>query len=820
MVNISGVSNAIPSVFSTVTTLSRGVSVPGGVRLACLMGEGSRVETIINSAAGHGLDGLNSTYTSANGRDGRHFQLTNAPVISNRTTLFKNGVPLVGLEEPIDSDPFNSRYDYRIEIANGKIELQTAALVDQGGSYYVPNALNVGNGSIASLELLDLNAPTETWTIRCTSVRRDGYGDPMDGYAKFIAQGSVSGTPLNSTGQQVVWQSNGAIVSNGILKFAIDDGGTVFREGDKFTIKVKGGALLAGDTLVATYIGEADINDPEFFTDVNLIAAKHGSASLSNKLSLGTQLAFANSPPGVFTCQTAPAVPRRISYILKESANGQADTEDLTFSLPVGVVPDADSNINFFITDPASGLETQVIPNKVTYYDTAITANPSLFQFGPAYTFSYTAVLESSVIKEASNGILTSISPNQATLSTSSFSFNIDDLSGTRTVQIINSAVSTNNDTFVIQSVSNGVATLYTSQFAGFSSETGVEFKVIDSSTESVQILFTDDLALTTGQSLRATIVDTKDADFFDVGWTSAYEAIEKIDCDIVVPLPSQTISAIFANGKRHVENMSDVNNKKERVLFIGAIQGLTPENVLGTRDAAVEDIGILEGIQGDDVSEILSGNDEDLTNYGVQVAYGDSFRVVYFYPDQIVVQIGADRTLVDGFFIAAAAAGYLSGVTNVAVPLTNKTLSGFTILRDKMYRPFTVGQLANSGITLLQPVTGGGKVIWGKTTTISGFVEEMEISIIFIRDRVAKILRSSFVGYIGGAESSSLQGSLMSRATGVLNGMVGQGLITAYRDLKVARDDVDPTQWNITVAVQPTYPINFIYIKVGIGLL
>ncbi len=818
MPSIPGAINAVPAVYSTVTTLSRGVSVPSSGRLAILLGEGSRVETIVSSASGHGLDGLNPTYTSATGRDGRHFQLANAPIISNRTTLFKNGIPLVGTEDPIDLNAFSSQFDYRVDITLGRIELQTAALVDQGGEDYVANALNVGNGDISSLQLLDLNAPTESWTIRCTSVRRDGYGEPIDGYAKFIAQGSISGVILDGYGQQIVWQSNGVVVSNGILSFAISDGGTVFREGDKFNIKVKSGALLAGDSLVATYIAETDINDPEFFTDVALITAKHGSASLSNRLSLGAQLAFANSPPGIFTCQTAPSVPRRVSYSLVESANGLVDTDDLMFALPVGVVPDSDADIHFFITDPATGLETQVVPNKTAFYDPTITASPTSFQFSSLHTFSYTAVVENAVIKEASDGVLVHTSGTQATLSSATVGFDLSDLNGTRTVHIVNATPGGNDSFATIVSVANGVATI--SKAGGFTSETAVEFRVVDSSSTSVQILFTHDLALTLGESLRATVVDVKDADFFDVGWTSAYEAIEAVEVDIVVPLPSQTISAIFTNGKNHVEAMSDVNNKRERVLFIGAIQGLTPANVLGTTDAAVEDIGILEGIQGDSVSEILAGNTEDLTNYGVQTAYGDSFRVVYFYPDQIVVQIGADRTLIDGFFIAAAAAGFLTGVSNIAIPLTNKTISGFTILRDKIFRPVTIGQLANAGITLLQPVTGGGKVIWGKTTTLSGFVEEMEISIIFIRDRVAKTLRSAFVGFIGGAESSSLQGSLMSRAQGVVGGMVSQGLITAFADLKVQRDSVDPTQWNISVGVQPTYPTNFIYIQVSVGLL
>ncbi len=208
------------------------------------------------------------------------------------------------------------------------------------------------------------------------------------------------------------------------------------------------------------------------------------------------------------------------------------------------------------------------------------------------------------------------------------------------------------------------------------------------------------------------------------------------------------------------------------------------------------------------------------MANYSVSAAYGDTFRVVYFYPDEIVVQIGADRTLVDGFFIAAAAAGFLSGVPSVAIPLTNKTLSGFTILRDKMFRPLTLGQISASGITVLQPVQGGGRILHGKTTTNSGFVEEQEISIIFIRDRIAKSMRAGFAGFIGGAESAALQGSLMSRASGILNGAISQGLITDFKGLKVARDSVDPTQWNISVAVQPTYPVNYIFIKFSVGIL
>lgn len=818
MANFPGSNGAIPGVVSEVITNSKGVSVPGGARLAALIGEGLRVERLVSTAVGSGNDGLNSAYTSTSGRDGRHFLLSNVPVISNRTVLYKNGVPLTGVEESIDSNPFSFLYDYRLEISTGKIEMQGAALVDQGGAYYTASALNSGNGTITSLTLEDVNALTETWTVRCVSVRRDGYGNPVDGFAKFIAQGSISGVLLDGYGNQITWQSDGIVVSNEILSFAINEGSSDFKEGDIYTIKVKSGALSRGDSLVAHYIAETDINDPEFFTDIDDLVTKHGAPSLTNRLSLGAQLAFANGPPGVWAVQAAPSVPRRVSYVLEASASGNAAADDLSFALPLGVVPSVDANINFFLTDPVTGIESQIVPNKTPFYDATITASPNTFHFGAGYTYAYTVILDPTyeIVDQADDGVLTNLTGTTASLSSETITFGSDDAAATRRIKILTPA--NNAGVYEVVSVSSGVITIQTG--GTFTSESLVEFEILDTVGNGARILFTDDLAPSAGATLRATVVDTKDADFFDVGWQSAWEALEKIEVDIIVPLPSQTISSVFGYARAHCESMSSIKNKRERVLFIGAIQGLSTDNVLGNEDAAVEDIGVIEGIQGDTVTEILAGNVEDLANYSVANAYGNTFRVVYFYPDEIVVQIGADATKVDGFFLAAAAAGFLSGVPNVAIPLTNKTLTGFSILRDKLYRPIILEQIAAAGICVLQPVTGGGRVIWGKTTTQSGFPEEEEISIIFIRDRIAKDMRTAFQGFIGQAESRTLIGSLMARANGIAQSFISRGLITAFQDLKVARDKVDPRQFNLSVQVQPTYPVNWIYIRVGIGIL
>jgi hypothetical protein len=372
-----------------------------------------------------------------------------------------------------------------------------------------------------------------------------------------------------------------------------------------------------------------------------------------------------------------------------------------------------------------------------------------------------------------------------------------------------------NAGSYTIVTVANGVATI---SGGPFTVSTGMEFQVIDNTAQTSAILLTDDLALSAGQSLRVTVVDNKDADFFDAGWLAALDSLERIDVSMLVPLPSQTISAIMQNAKNHCETMSNIKNKKERLLFTGAIQGLTPDNLTGVEDAAVEDIGILEGIQGDDVSEILAGNIEDLTNYSVSNAFGNSYRVVYFYPDEIVVQVGADNQLLPGYFVAAAAAGYLSGVPALQVPLTRKTLSGFTILRNKLLRPIVLEGLLAAGVSVVEPVAGGGKVVWGRTTTTSGFPEEEEISIIFCRDRVAQSLRAGLEAFIGVAEDSTLQGSLIARVLSILKGLKGQKVITNFKDVKVTQNETDARQWDVTCRVRPAYPVNWIYVKVEVG--
>jgi len=80
--------------------------------------------------------------------------------------------------------------------------------------------------------------------------------------------------------------------------------------------------------------------------------------------------------------------------------------------------------------------------------------------------------------------------------------------------------------------------------------------------------------------------------------------------------------------------------------------------------------------------------------------------------------------------------------------------------------------------------------------------------------------MRTGFAGYIGNPEDLDTQGTLMARAVALLNSFMTQGLITNFANLSVINDPVEPRQWDISVMVQPVYPVNWIYITVGVGTI
>lgn len=846
MANIPGtVGYVSPDVFSRIRTIQRAVSIPGGLRVLCIMGLGQREETVLLSAQGGGADGVNPDFTGSNAPDGRHFELSKTDLIAKRTTLYLDGIPLTGVEEAIDTAPFNSKYDYRLEPLTGRVELQRAHLVDQGGSYVLVGSDNVGSGTV-SVELIDANAPTETWTIRCTSVIRDAYGDPIAENAVFTATGSESGQPVDAYGAPVVFISDGAVRDNGILRLTITEGGVSFERGDRFTVKVDSRVMRRGQTLEARYIATEDLNDPEFFTDANALFVKHGLPSVDNTLSLGAAMAYENGAFGVLALQAKPPIPRRTSEVLLAANDTlttgiegfpavtvpmQADLDAFMYTIDSGA-PDTDAEINFMVIDADSGDETQIFPNKVAFYSSSIATDPwNNFVSNPNYVYSYTVILSGQVEDEGTDGEVLSGSSAFTADSASFAALNLDtgEFDTDKQIRILSkdkygNDVSAVAGTYDIVSVGGGIGddTIVNLNTTFTATESDLVWELVDAADLSPKFLFTKDLINTIGRGdgIRISYVDQDDAAFFDSNWAAAYDALETADCQIVVPLPNAAYGAIQQAGVTHVELMSNATNKKERMLLTGAPEGVTADALIGREEVAVEDIGVIEGIQGDDAEEVLGGNIEDLQNYKLSDNFGTTFRCVYFFPDQIVRVLNGTATTIPGFYMAAAAGGRLSATANPAIPLTRKVLTGFSILRNRTYKQITLNELGNVGAAVVVPVVGGGQILHGKTTVASGSPEEEEISIVFIRDRVADALRSSMRGFIGQPEDPTLAAAMMSKMKLTLQALTSQGLITDSANLSVVRDEVDPRQWNLSCAVQPSYPTNWLFIDISVGLL
>lgn len=691
-------------------------------------------------------------------------------------------------------------------------------------------------------------------------------GDSATGYPE-MASGLVPG--IADGGDNITFS---ILETNGILVFGIREGlatnvtGTdiPFAVGDRFFIDVKSRILKSGDRLESKYIPELTLNDPEFFVSANDLFSKHGTPSLTNTLSLGAQMAFENGAPGLLAIQCKPAISRRSSATLfSEQISGKGgfpacggtytncQVDDLSFIIPVPAsglgsgAPDSATGVNFFVT--RRGVETQIFPNKVDFYNSQFESETAQNGFisSPQYSYSYTVV--NTDVKITGQGISATLVGSTGYFTSLDVDFDSTDIGrvivvqslieddGT-TVDTTKSEIGTylfgsgttveleitaiiNDNTVEVQSIEP------LDSFQSTASATDIVFFVKDESDTTnvaAKILLHRDLVasktLMPGDGLRISYIDEKDATFFDTNWFEAFERLEAAECQIIVPLPTQNISGIFRASVSHCETMSTIANQKERMTLVGAQRGLTTAALLGQREVAIEDVGILEGIQGDDATEILDGNTEDLVNYKLSDNF-NSNRAVYFYPDQIIRNVSGVNNYVNGFYMAAAAGGYLSATQNVAVPLTFKELTGFSIGRDRIFRKQVLDQLGGEGATVVQPITGGGRVLAGRTTSHSGFVEDEEISIVFIRDRVKKVLRDLMMPFVGTVEDANTQGVMTSKVKTIMSGLVSQGLITGFKSIRVEKDKVDPRQWNIYLQFTPAYPINYIFIDLEVGI-
>lgn len=248
---------------------------------------------------------------------------------------------------------------------------------------------------------------------------------------------------------------------------------------------------------------------------------------------------------------------------------------------------------------------------------------------------------------------------------------------------------------------------------------------------------------------------------------------------DVVIPLSTST--AVFSQLLQHVETMSLIRNRSERMGYIGFASGTTP-------------------------------------TVAQTVARGlESNRIVAIYPDSAVVTLTDElgnntETLVDGTFLASAVVGTaVSPAFDVATPYTRRRIQGFTRL-PRILDPVEANQTATAGITLLEDLDPIVRIRQGLTTDMSTVLSRLP-TVTQIADYVQQSARNTLDVFIGTKFLSSRTNDVEISLTAMFNQLVQAEIVGAFTGISADVDPDDPTVLNVEAYYQPVFPLLYIVV-------
>lgn len=259
-----------------------------------------------------------------------------------------------------------------------------------------------------------------------------------------------------------------------------------------------------------------------------------------------------------------------------------------------------------------------------------------------------------------------------------------------------------------------------------------------------------------------------------------------------IVPL-TESIS-VGAYAMNHAIMMSDPDNSKERMVYLGASRNQPITKVASVLDRS---LGMVETAK--------AFNNE---------------RVVFVVPGEITKDIRdlrtgktSERKLPACY--AAIAVAALGLRNDPAEPLTNKTITGFKNLTT-MYMESEKNFLAAAGCLVLDQNGPVIKVRHGITTSIAD-VDSSEITLVQIKDYVIEACRTSTASlYIGNKNRPSVVSDVQYTISNMLGQFVSQEVILGYSGLSVKRSKDDPRQIDVKFEIEAVYPLNYINITFG----
>jgi hypothetical protein len=159
------------------------------------------------------------------------------------------------------------------------------------------------------------------------------------------------------------------------------------------------------------------------------------------------------------------------------------------------------------------------------------------------------------------------------------------------------------------------------------------------------------------------------------------------------------------------------------------------------------------------------------------------------------------------GQYMAAAVAGMMAA-RDLEVPLTRKSVAGFTAINDKRTATELI-QDSSAGLMAVQDRGGILQVRHGVTTAV-GDTRTREASVVRAKYGMATRLRRALETYIGTVSTPLGAVALITGATiGVLNTIVLEGSISDYQNVQARVLESDPTVVEVRFSYTPAWPIN-----------
>lgn len=224
----------------------------------------------------------------------------------------------------------------------------------------------------------------------------------------------------------------------------------------------------------------------------------------------------------------------------------------------------------------------------------------------------------------------------------------------------------------------------------------------------------------------------------------------------------------------------------------------------------------------------VASGTNQSLINTCTSII-GDTnsnSRMSLVAPQTVNYNVGLSSTTgtvtgvvpVDGFYMAAAVAGLYAGLPNVAVPLTNKYINGFSGISNQLTTADSNTLQSYGTLIIRQNNVGALRIRQGLTTNVSSWLTQ-EISISSVGDALSKQLSSALhnSGLIGSPLSVATINGLQSVVNTTLGKAVSSGLIQAFSKLSYSQNPSNPTAVNITFSYSPTIPLNYINVNLTV---